>query len=278
MLCQNLQRAIAFARRKAFYWVQRNTGWGIDKQLEGRLNEQTNKFVTQDDAGPAVPIETHSSDSFNFSDTIRFSLVRDDIYRRFVTQQDGTESDEFDRKGHWVPRGCRIFFDHTDDVYIKVFDEHYCAKGEGRFLPIALDNGVYEFLCPALAYLIKDNNGQLRGYAIYAGRILTPYEFERYVGVGLKAAIFEITKRSGLYFNDLTFHNVVLRGNTLSLIDLESVLPLSWYGKDIAFSKQMLQQVDVGYPVQNKFHSPSWYANYIEKLIVLQDDPEEKHR
>lgn len=274
---RDLQRVIAFAKRNAFYWVQRGTGWGIDKQLEGELTDRTKTFVEQGNAGPAVQLETQSIDSFNFSDTSRFSLIRDDIYRRFIAQQDGPESDEFDRKGRWVPRGCYMYLDHADRVYIKVFDEYYCAKGEGKFLPMALDKGVYDFLCPALAYLIKDSHGQLRGYAMHAGRILTPYEFERYVGVCLKEAIYEVTKRSALYFNDLTFHNVVLRGNTISLIDLESILPLGWYGKDIAFSVQVLQQIDVGYPVQNKFQSPSWYAEYIEELNGLHDGLEENN-
>ncbi|TDI87517.1 MAG: hypothetical protein E2O77_13045 [Caldithrix sp.] len=134
-------------------------------------------------------------------------------------------------------------------------------------MPVALEKGVYEFLCPALAYLIVDSHEHLRGYAIRSGLVLSLYDFERYVEVSLKDAICEITRRSGLYFYDLTFHNVIRRGGEISFIDLESVLPLSWYGKDMAFSMRMIHHIDIGYPIQKKFFSPSWYASYIEELI-----------
>ena len=272
MLRQQFQRAIAFARKRAFYWVQYLTGWGINKRLEVQLRNKADKFVAKEEVEAVDQVATKLVENFDFSDSGKFSLIRDDIYKRFIVLEDGTESDDFGRKGRWVPRGCRIFLDHSEDVYIKVFDEYFCTKGEGRFLPDALKKGVYNFLCPALAYLIVDSHEHLRGYAIRSGRVLSPYEFERYVEVALKDAVCEVTRRSGLYFNDLTYHNAILRGDEISLIDLESVLPLSWYGQDMAFSMRMIQQIDIGYPIQSDFHSPSWYAKYIEELIAVPSD------
>lgn len=276
MLRRKFQRIMAFAKKRAFYWVQRSTGWGINKRLEVQLRNTADRFVAQEDAQEVDQVATQLVERFDFSDAGRFNLIRDDIYRRFIVLADGTESDDFGRKGRWIPRGCRVFFDHTEDVYIKLFDEYFCTKGEGRYLPVALEQGVYDFLCPALAYLIVDSQEHLRGYAIRSGRVLSPYDFERYVAVALKDAVCEVTRRSGLYFYDLTYHNAVLRGNEISLIDLESVLPLSWYGKDMAFSLRMIQQIDIGYPIQREFHSPSWYAKYIEELIAVPSDTGDK--
>jgi len=277
MLRRKIQRVIAFAKKRAFYWVQCCTGWGIDKRLEVQLRTKAAKFVAQEDVEEVDQIATQLVERFDFSDSARFSVIRDDIYRRFIVLEDGTESDDFGRKGRWIPRGCRVFFDHTEDVYIKLFDEYFCTKGEGRYLPVALEKGVYDFLCPALAYLIVDSQEHLRGYAIRSGRVLSPYDFERYVAVALKDAVCEVTRRSGLYFSDLTYHNAILRGDEISLIDLESVLPLSWYGKDMAFSMRMIQQIDIGYPIQREFHSPSWYAKYIEELIAVPSDAGDKN-
>ncbi len=277
MLRRKFQRVIAFAKKRAFYWVQRSTGWGINKRLEVQLRNKADRFVAQEDAEEVDQVATQLVERFDFSDAGRFNLIRDDIYRRFIVLAEGTESDDFGRKGRWIPRGCRIFFDHAEDVYIKVFDEYFCTKGEGRYLPVALEKGVYDFLCPALAYLIVDSQEQLRGYAIGSGRVLSPYDFERYVEVALKDAVCEVTRQSGLYFHDLTYHNAILRGDEISLIDLESVLPLSWYGKDMAFSMRMIQQIDIGYPVQREFHSPSWYAKYIEELIAVPSDAGDKN-
>ena len=267
MLSQTLQKVGAFAKKRAFYWVQRSTAWGIDRQLEAQLRNKAQEFVARGNAGEVDQVATQLLENFDFADSGRFSLFRDDIYRRFTVLEDGNEIDEFGRKGRWIPRGCRLFLDRSDDVYIKVFDDYFCSKGEGRFLPLALESGVYSFLCPALAYLIVDAHGHLRGYAIRAGRVLSPYEFERYVEVALKDAVCEVTRRSGLYFCDLTYHNAILRDEQISLLDLESVLPLSWYGQDKAFSMRMLEEIDIGYPIQREFHSPAWYARYIEDLI-----------
>lgn len=266
MLFRKIRRTIRYSYRLLFYWFQRVTGWGIDYPLEKKLSVKTKGFLTEGNLGknPEVPVQ--HLESMNFSDSRRFRLFRDDIYKRFVALEGGTESDNFGRKGQWVSRGCKMYYDLAEDMYIKVFDTFFCAQGEGKYLPTALERGVYDFLCPALAYIIRDGEDDLRGYAIHAGRTLTPYEFERYVGVGLKEAICEVTRLSGLYFYDLTFHNVIRRDDEISLIDLESVLPIGWYGEDKNFSMQMLEQIDIGYSIQKKFLSPKWYADHIEKL------------
>jgi hypothetical protein len=266
VLFRRLQRSIAYLARQIFYWIQRGTGWGIDNALEEKLVDRTRSFLAEGDLRKGNQVPTRRVESIELSDSSRFRLTRDDSYKRFVALDDGTEVDEFGRNGRWVPRGCRIFHDHVEDTYIKVFDQYFCMRGEGRFLPTAFESGVYDFLCPALAYLIKDDHGNLRGYAIHSGQVLTPYEFERYVGSGLKEAICEITRQSGLYFYDLTYHNSIRRDDEISLIDLESVLPVGWYGQDKAFSMRMLQYIDIGFPIQDKFLSPDWYARYIEEL------------
>lgn len=264
---RTLKRAFAFAKRRALLWLQRSTGWGIDKRLEQKLKNRVNAFVAHPNLGDAGPTSTYPLEDLDLADSSRYTLIRDDIYRRFVVGKDGPDTDEFGRVGLWIPRGSRIFLDRTEEVYVKIFDEFFCDRGEGRFLPVALDEGIYGFLCPALAYLIQDRDTRLRGYAIRSGRILSLYEFERYVAGALREAICELTRLSGLYFYDLTFHNFILRDDEISMIDLESVLPLTWYGKDRSFSQQMFPQIDIGYPIQEKFHSPSWYATYIEQLI-----------
>lgn len=270
MLHRKIQRAVSFAKRQMLYWIQRSTGWGFNQKLEERLVDRAKKFVFQEDQGEVHSTTTRLVESFDFLGSSRYRLVRDDIYRRFIVRDDGTELDDFGRKGRWVPRGCRIYFDQTEEIYIKVFDEYYCAKGEGRFLPEALEKGVYEFLCPALTFFIFDNNERLRGYAIHAGHVLSPYEFEHYVEIALRDAVCEITKQSELYFYDLTYHNTILWNDEISLIDLESILPLSWYGKDEAFSMQMLHEIDIGFPIQKKFRSPAWYAAYIDTLTARE--------
>ncbi len=263
---RTLQRALAYARRRALYWIQRSTGGGIDTRLEQKLSSRAKDFVARPNLDDAGRMTRCSVDDFDLADVNRFRLIRDDIYRRFIVCDDGPDTDDFGRTGRWIPRGSRVFLDRTEDVYLKIFDEFYCDRGEGRFLPAALDEGIYGFLCPALAYLVEDCDSRLRGYAIRSGRILSLYEFERYVEVALKEAICEISRLSGLYFYDLTFHNFILRDGEISMIDLESVLPLSWFGMDKSFSREMLHQIDVGYPIQEKFHSPAWYATYIEQI------------
>jgi hypothetical protein len=266
VLLRNIQRSISYLARQSLYWIQRGTGWGIDESLEETLLEKTTRFLAEGDLRKDNQVPTHRLESIVLSDSARFRLIRDDIYQRFVAIDSGIEVDEFGRNGRWVPRGCRIFYDYIEDTYVKVFDKYFCTRGEGRFLPDALERGIYDFLCPALAYLVEDDEGDLRGYAIRSGQVLTPYQFERYVGTGLKDAICEITRRSGLYFYDLIYHNVIRRGDELSFIDLESVLPIDWYGQDKAFSMRMLQYIDIGFPIQDKFLSPAWYARYIEAL------------
>jgi len=248
-------------------WIQRGTGWGIDERLEQKLERQASAFVAQPNLGDASQVPRRPVEDLDLADASRYTLIRDDIYRRFVVGDDGPDTDEFGRTGRWIPRGSRIYWDRAEDVYVKIFDAYYCDRGEGRFLPDALDGGIYGFLCPALAYLVEDRDERLRGYAIRSGRILSLYEFDRYVAGALNDAICELTRLSGLYFYDLTFHNFILKDDEISMIDLESVLPLSWYGQDRSFSKQMLEQIDIGYPIQEKFHSPAWYATYIERLL-----------
>ena len=194
-------------------------------------------------------------------------LYRDDIYVRFVADDTGRQRDFFGRQGRWIPRGCKIYVDRQSHEFIKIGDEYFFRRGEGRFLETALERGVYDFLCPHLQYLIRDGEGQLRGYAVKRGRPLTMYEFDRYVSVALRDLICAITERSGLYFYDLAFHNVILGDGQLSIIDLESILPVAWYGQGSEFSISRLPELDVGWEVQRKWRSPRWYRAFLERAI-----------
>jgi len=58
MLRRNFQRVIAFAKKRAFYWVQRSTGWGINKRLEVQLRNKADKFVAQKDVEEVDQVAT----------------------------------------------------------------------------------------------------------------------------------------------------------------------------------------------------------------------------
>ena len=258
------RRVLSYLARSLKYAFQRGTGWGIDRAVIDQLSAANRGFHGRD--VPREEVARLLLASFDFSDRSRYRVVRDDIYRRFEASEHGGDVDRFGRRGQWIPRGCIIYYDLCDDLFVKVFDDHFCRAGEGRFLPEALDRGVYDFLCPALEHVLVDTDGHLRGYAIRSGRVLSRYEFERYVGDILNPVVCEVTTRTGFYFYDLTYHNVILREGRLSFIDLESVLPLSWYGKGLDFAESMLNDIDIGYALQSKFNSPAWYASHVEAL------------
>jgi hypothetical protein len=258
----------AAALRKAYYLFQRTTGYGIDDALEQDLERQAATYLAGLPATPTLfeRIERVRLCDLDLSNRSRFSVVRDDIYVRFQVDERGTETDQFGRTGTWIPRGCLVHFDRDEQVYVKTFDAYFCRQGEGHFLPVALRRGLYDFLCPALSYLVVDRDETIRGYAIRAGQPLTPYEFERYVGGSLRELICRLTALTGLYLNDLVYHNVILVDGRLSLIDLESVLPVEWFGQGIEFARQHLDEIDLGWPIQTKWHSPRWYRAFLTEL------------
>lgn len=264
-----LPRLIKYAGRRSIYLFQKGTGYGLDEAFARDLSRQAEAYLSGKLPG-APPSRffacVHPSD-LNLDDTARFSLVRDDIYRRFEADQSGHEQDRFGRRGYWIPRGSKIYFDAETKDYVKIFNEHFCSRGEGAFLQSALDAGVYDFLCPNLSYIIEDDTGHIYGYAIRKGIPLNLYEFEQYVGGSLRGVICEVTRRSGFYFYDLEFHNVIRSGNRLSLIDLESVLPIEWFGKGIEFAREHLNVVDIGWPLNEKWRSPRWYRDFLVDLV-----------
>ncbi len=270
-LGSRLQRNLAYLARKA-------TRSGIDTPFEERLSQRAAAYLAGADAGAGADCTVTSLADVDVADDEAFPLVRDDIYRRFVADDDGEDTDSFGRRGAWIPRGSRIYLDAHNDRYVKLFDEHFCQQGEGRFLADALDRGMYEFLCPGLAEVFVDDSGTIRGYSIAAGEPLDRYSFERYVGGCLRDAVCAVTTRTGLYFNDLEYHNVVRRGDELSFIDLESVLPIDWYGTDTAFAKDRLDVIDIGWPIQSKWHSPRWYGRFLESQLELTAEPSHEDR
>lgn len=262
------QGALRIATRKATYLFQRVTGTGVDPGFERDLRSRASDYMSAVEAGTSSPhpVKRQDFNALDLDDTGRFRVIREDIYKRFLADDGGADVDEFGRRGHWIPRGCMIYYDNLDRTYVKVFDSFFCSRGEGRFLPDAFKSGAYDFLCPGLSSVLVDEEGAFRGYIIREGRQLTPYEFDRYVSGGLREVICEITRQTGLYFNDLAFHNVILVGDELSLIDLESILPVVWYGKDLEFARKHLSDVDIGWPLQSKWKSPGWYASFLRSL------------
>lgn len=256
------------ARKTSYYLLQKTTKWGIDAEIENQLRHQATEYLTATLQGRAtsVNIAKVQIKNLDLEDHNRYSLFEDDVYRRFVISKNGNATDEFGRKGNWVPRGCTMFFDHWTKEYVKVFDEYFCQQGVGRFLRDGLNRGLYDFLCPNLSYVIIDDAGLIRGYSIRGGRQLTHYEFERYVSGALREVICRLTERTGLYFYDLTPHNAIVDEGRISLIDMESVLPVEWFGKGIEFSLSHLSEIDIGWPIQRKWYSPKWYRNFLIEL------------
>ena len=89
---------------------------------------------------------------------------------------------------------------------------------------------------------------------------------ECYVEGSLREVLCAETERVGLYFNDLTFHNVVRHGDRLSIIDLESVLPVAWFETDLDFARAHLDEMDIGWPIASKWESPAWYGAFLRGL------------
>lgn len=259
------QRYARAALRKAYYALQKTTHVGIDTAFERTLAQRAEAFLNGE-RPPRPPVPRRALALRAFEDCDRYVIARDDIYTRFLAQDGGPDRDRFGRPGRWIPRGCVVYHDRKEGVYVKVFDRYFCDQGEGRFLAPALEAGFYQFLCPGLAYLLQDESGALRGYAIQEGEPVSSYAFERLVGRSLRDVLCAETERTGFYLNDLEFHNVVRHGNQLSVIDLESILPVSWFGTDLEFARAHLDEVDIGWPIQSKWCSPSWYGAFLRDL------------
>ncbi|MBN4047506.1 hypothetical protein JYT71_00710 [Acidimicrobiaceae bacterium AH-315-P05] len=253
------------ARREAHYAFQKVTGVGLDTDFELTLGHQADEFLGADRA-KKTEISTVGLDEIEARGSKRLEVFREDVYRRFVVDADGSDHDQFGRRGKWIPRGSVVYYDRVEESFVKVFDEYASVQGEARFLGVALAKGMYDFLCPGLTYRILDNNDVLRGYAIREGTPLSKFEFEVFVGSAFREVILAETERTGFYFNDLAFHNVVRRGDRLMLIDLESVLPVSWFETDLEFARLHLDEVDLGWPIQSKWRSPGWYGSFLREL------------
>ena len=262
-------RPISIARAigsRLYYALQKTTGIGFDRRFEDTLRAQVERLCSDEPPAASSKAPVKRLEDLRLDDEALFSIVRDDIYERFETDQLGHEKDAFGRSGRWIPRGCVTYVEHASGDYVKIFDEYYCRRGEGRYLPDALDKGLYDCLCPGLSYLVEDGAGNLRGYTIVAGVPISRYEFERFVGGVLRETICEATERTGLYFYDLEFHNVIRHGDQLSIIDLESVLPIEWFGEGRQFSIDHLSDVDIGWSIQSKWESPEWYRKFVRDL------------
>jgi hypothetical protein len=255
-------------RRKSYYALQKTTRLGVDRTLEPKARERADEYLRHIGLGTTArrPLRRVELASIDLENRDRYPIARGDVYKRFVAHEDGADVDRFGRKGSWRPRGCVLYRDTQEHEYLKIFEPHFSTNGEGRYLQSALDAGCYDFLSPGLTSLVVDEQENLRGYSICEGTALTPYEFERLVGSAYRELVIEVTRRTGYYFYDLAFHNVVRHDGELSLIDLESVLPVEWYGQDIDFARARLDEIDIGKPLQEKWHSPRWYAEFLDSL------------
>lgn len=261
-------KAVQAIGRRTLYLYQKITGSGIDSNFEQDLHQKANEYLKTLERGETKlkSVEVRKFTDLLIKDESRYTVFRDDIYKRFIARKDGPETDKFGRAGEWVPRGCVIYYEKVEDNYVKVFDEYFCRQGEGRYLKDALERGLYDFLCPDLSFVIEDEEGLLRGYAIRAGKPLSKYQFNRYIGGAMQNLICALTKHSGLYFYDLAFHNFVLNEGSVSIIDLESVLPNEWFGKGPEFSLRHLPDIDIGWSIQTKWCSPDWYRRFLMDL------------
>ena len=263
MRLSSLPRAIG---SRLYYLVQRSTRFRFDAEFEQRLRRDAERYLASRPASRSVDRPVRRLADLKLEDEALFSVHRGDIYRRFLAEPTGPDRDRFGRPGRWIPRGCIIYVDNVTGEYVKIFDDYFCSRGEGRFLTEALQRGVYDFLCPGLSYLVRDGDNNLRGYAVASGKPLSRYEFERYVGGALRRLVEHVTATTGLYFYDLEFHNVIRHGDLLSVIDLESVLPVEWFGQGRQFSVEHFSDIDVGWPIQSKWNSPRWYRTFLRDL------------
>ena len=252
-------------KKVGLYTLQKTTSYRYDTAFEKVLESQVKQWLSQPMTSPCEP-SSRSIESFNFSDTERFSEFHYDPHKTFMFSPDGPELDEFGRPGRWQARGVRFFRDRIKERYIKLFPKSFTANGEGRFIEDALRSGFYAQLCPLFEFLVRDQDGAVIGYAIRAGRELTAYEFERYVDHIMRPLVCRATEESGFYYHDLIDHNVIIRDGVISLIDIESVLPIEWFGKDAAFPTTQFDLVDVGWPLHTKWQSPDWYGDLIRRL------------
>lgn len=259
------RRVLKKAKKLGLYTLQKATSYRYNTALEKDLEDQVSQWLSQPVASSNEPA-SRSIDTFNFSDKERFSEFQYDPHKTFISSPDGPELDEFGRPGHWQSRGVRFFKDHAKERYIKLFPKSFTANGEGRFIEDALRSGFYTHLCPLFEFLVRDRDGDVIGYAIRSGRELTAYEFERYVDQIMRPLVCRATEESGFYYYDLIDHNVIIRDGVISLIDIESVLPIEWFEKDASFATTKFDLVDVGWPLHTKWRSPDWYGALIRQL------------
>ena len=191
----------------------------------------------------------------DLTDASRYELFRDDIYLRFSTNDADHELDSFGRRGSWVPRGCKVYYDRHTQEFLKIGDEYYFRQGEGRYLATALQRGLYDCFCPHLTYLIQDANGLLRGYSVRRGRVLTMYEFEMHEVIepsGWVLLNFLMDARTGLgRFRHFRISNYKLMMELIEhcrTMDIDSIIALP----DVQERVELYEAQDELYRIQVK--------------------------
>lgn len=272
MTIGNLQKAQQKIGKAVLYTLQKTIKWQFDQNIEQALRDWAHQILDHDHLFAEEPHwQQISLEDIDLEDKRRYSLFQIDIdKKRFSIDLLGEDIDYFGRKGTWIPRGTRIFYDKVDKTFLKIFEPYSADKGEAHFLEHALKSGLYDNLCPHLVATIKDSTGNFRGYIIKEGRTLTLYEFQRYIKSAMGELICAITKKTGYYFYDLFSGNVILLDGKISFIDLESILPIDWYGQDTSFAKNHLHEIDLGWEIQTKFASPKWYSDFLKDLKKVE--------
>ena len=148
----------------------------------------------------------------NFVDKIQY----DDLEKLDIECE--TIIDKFDRVVNNISHGRNVYFNKTDNEYIKIFNLEYCRLHNFNR---ALKSGVLIGLCPSLTILIYNGN-QLMGYICKEGEICTkiPNDF-------LITILRNCKKRNKIYYDIVPQNMIKMNNGQYSLIDLESVYDLS---------------------------------------------------
>ena len=124
-----------------------------------------------------------------------------------------------------INHGRSIYYDRENDLYYKLFHKDYVRRVN---FEMAIQKNFFDGLIPALTSLIVDGDDVV-GYISKSGQVLSDNEYDTHlIPDDFKEKLFNRIKETGLFFYDFVPSNIVrLKTGELSLIDLESVYPLS---------------------------------------------------
>ncbi len=139
-------------------------------------------------------LQEHFIEDLNFETS---TILRDDLYARFVPHVEGSLTDEFGRAGYYRPRGVCVYLNEAEDRVYKVFGKDFCENGEGRFLSAGVRAGLYDDLCSMFVGWIKDQDGDLRGYVMERGEPVSSEQFRTFIDNRVGEIVKRNTEASG---------------------------------------------------------------------------------